>query len=61
MAEHEKGFLTKFPDRLKKQLEELKELGIYTSEEAVKLIDNFFEHIKDEKKIPHWGMERESL
>ena len=61
MAEHEKGFLTKFPDRLKKQLEELKESGFYTSEEAVKLIDNFFEHIKDEKKIPHWGMERESL
>lgn len=41
-------FSTEMPQRLKKQLEELKKSGNYSMGDVVKLIDNFSENIKDE-------------
>ena len=41
-------FSNEMPQRLKKQLEELKKSGNYSMGDVVKLIDNFSENIKDE-------------
>lgn len=41
-------FSTKIPQRLKKQLEELKKSGNYSIEDVISMIDNFSENIKDE-------------